>query len=150
MKNNETEKKLEIPLSLRQCLEFKDICPVWSSKLRLGLDEQDLKILAHDSKYCIVGEAWGYTGRQAGYYMAPLISLVGCWECVKLGREMGKIAKEFGALTATDHLQPTICYFVKHWNLKHSPISERFRLHKIWKNLRFKLHFNGQKETKIN
>jgi hypothetical protein len=98
MKNNETEKKLEIPLSLRQCLEFKDICPVWSSKLRLGLDEQDLKILAHDSKYCIVGEAWGYTGRQAGYYMAPLIPLVGCWECVKLGREMGKIANKFGTL----------------------------------------------------
>ena len=52
----------------------------------------NLRTLAHDSKYCIVGEAWGHNGRQAGYYIAPLIPLIGCWSCVKLGREMGKIA----------------------------------------------------------
>jgi hypothetical protein len=146
MKSNETERKLDTPLSINQCLDFKDICPVWSSKLKSKLDEQDVKILVHDSKYCIVGEAWGYTGRQAGYFMAPLIPLVGCWECVKLGREMGKIAKEFGTLAAPIHLQPTICHFVKHWNLKHSTISERPRYEKIWKNLRFKLHSNGKKK----
>jgi hypothetical protein len=105
-----------------------------------------VKILVHDSKYCIVGEAWGYTGRQAGYYMAPLIPLVGCWECVKLGREMGKIANKFGTLAAPVHLQLTICYFVKHWNLKHSTISGRPRYEKIWENLRFRLHFNGKKK----
>jgi hypothetical protein len=65
-----------------------------------------VKTLIHDSKYCIVGEAWGYTGRQAGYYMAPLIPFVGCWECVKLGR-MGKIAKEFGPWLRSS--SPTIC-----------------------------------------
>jgi hypothetical protein len=123
MKGNETYKNQEIPLSSHQSLDFKDICPVWSFKLRSGFDEQDIRTLVHDSKYCIVGEVWGYTGRQAGYYIAPLIPFVGCWECVKFGREMGKIAKEFGPLAAPDHLQPTIYYFVKHWNLKHSTIS---------------------------
>jgi hypothetical protein len=103
MKGNETDKKQEIPLSFHESLDFKDICPVWSFKLKSGFDEQDVKTLVHDSKYCIVGEAWGYTGRQAGYYIAPLIPIVGCWECVKLGREMGKVAEDSAPL-----LPPTI------------------------------------------
>ena len=119
MKRAETIKKQEIPLTFQDSLRFKDICPVWASKFRTGFDEQDVKTLVHDSKYCIVGEAWGYTGRQAGYYIAILVPFVGCWKCVKLGREMGKIAKESGPFTAPDHLQPTICYFLEHWNLKH-------------------------------
>ena len=84
-----TFKEQEIPLTFQHSLRFKDICPVWASKFRTGFDEQDMKTLVHDSKYCIVGEAWGYTGRHAGYYVAPLIPFVGCWTCVKLGREMG-------------------------------------------------------------
>ena len=146
MKGNATDKKQEIPLSLHQNLNFRDICPVWSSKLRSGFDEQDITTLVHDSKYCIVGEAWGYTGRQAGYYIAPLIPFVGCWECVKLGREMGKIAKEFGPLAAPYHLRPTIYCFVKHWNLKHLTISGRSRHVAIWKNSKFNLLFSGKEK----
>ena len=73
-----------------------------------------------DSRYCIVGEAWGYTGRQTGYYIAPLIPFVGCWKCVKFGRVMGKIAKRYGQSSAASHLQPMISNFVEHWNEKHS------------------------------
>jgi hypothetical protein len=65
MKRDKIIKKQKIPLSFQQKLSLKDICPVWSFKLRSGFDEQDVKTLVHDSKYCIVGEAWGYTGRQA-------------------------------------------------------------------------------------
>jgi hypothetical protein len=146
MYGDETDKKQEIPLTLHRSLDLKDICPLWSLKLRSGFDEQDVKTLVHDSKYCIVGEAWGYTGRHAGYYIAPLIPFVGCWECVKLGRKMGRIAKGFGPLAAPDHLRPTIYYFVKHWNLKHSTISGKSRRVEIWKNLKFNLHCNGKKK----
>lgn len=99
---------------------FEDICPTWASKLRTGLDNQDLKILAHDSRYCIVGEAWGYTGRQTGYCIAPLIPFIGCWTCVKFGRAMGMIAKHYSQFSAAGQLQPTISNFVEHWNVKHS------------------------------
>lgn len=136
MNSNKPDKNYEIPSPLHQSLGFKDICPVWSFKLRSGFDEQDIKTLVHDSKNCIVGEAWGYTGRQAGYYVAPLIPLIGCWECVKLGRDMGKIAKESGHLVAPAQLGPTIYYFVKHWNSKHSTISEKSRLVKVRKKLK--------------
>jgi hypothetical protein len=146
MNSNETDKEQETLFSLPKSLDFKDICPSWSFKLRSGFNERDVKTLVHDSKYCIVGEAWGYTGRQAGYYLAPLIPFLGCWECIKLGRAMGKIAKEFGPLAAPDHLRPTIDYFVKHWNLKHSTISGRSRHVKIWRNSRLNLHFNGKKK----
>ena len=136
MNSNKPDKNYEIPFPLHQSLGFKDICPVWSFKLRSGFDEQDIKTLVHDSKNCIVGEAWGYTGRQAGYYVAPLIPLIGCWECVKLGRDMGKIAKESGHLVAPAQLGPTIYYFVKHWNSKHSTISEKSRHVKVRKKLK--------------
>jgi hypothetical protein len=99
-------------------LLFEDICPIWASKLRTGLDNQDIKTLVHDSKYCIVGEAWDYTGRQAGYYIAPLIPLVGCWTCMKFGRVMGRIAKRYGQSSPASHLQPMISNFVEHWNEK--------------------------------
>ena len=101
-------------------LVFEDICPTWASKLRTGLDNEDIKTLVHDSKYCIVGEAWGYTGRQTGYYIAPLVPFVGCWTCVKFGRTMGKIAKHYGQSSTTGHLQQIISNFVTHWNEKHS------------------------------
>lgn len=112
------EKIRELPSS--EYFTFEDICPTWASKLRTGLDEQDIKILMHDSKYCIVGEAWDYTGRQTGYYIAPLIPFVGCWSCVKFGRTMGKVAKHYGQAFTTDYLQLVISNFVEHWNEKHS------------------------------
>lgn len=106
---------------------FEDICPTWASKFRTGLDKEDVKTLAHDSKYCIVGEAWGYTGRQTGYYIAPLIPFVGCWTCVRFGRAMGKIAKDHDEFSTPRHLQPMVSHFVEHWNASHSGISDKLR-----------------------
>ncbi|HKR57365.1 MAG TPA: hypothetical protein VJR67_00670 [Candidatus Nitrosopolaris sp.] len=105
-------------------LEFEHICPRWASKLRIGLDEHDVDTLAHDSKYCIVGEAWGHSGRHTGYYIAPLIPLIGCWKCVKFGREMGKIAKRHGR-SCTSSLKPVLNDFVEHWNHKHMEITKK-------------------------
>ena len=64
-------------------LTLEDVCPVWFRKFQKGLERRDRSVLARDSKYCLVGEAWGYTGKQAGYYIAPLIPFVGCWSCVR-------------------------------------------------------------------
>jgi hypothetical protein len=108
----------ELPLALEH------ICPRWASKLRIGLDEKDVHTLAYDSKYCIVGEAWGYSGRHTGYYVAPLIPLIGCWKCVKFGREMGKTAKRQG-LSCANSLLPLINQFVEHWNHKHVEITKK-------------------------
>jgi hypothetical protein len=108
----------------RSALSFEQICPTWERKLRTGLDQQDLRTLGHDSKYCIVGEAWGYNGRHAGYYIAPLIPLIGCWRCVKLGREMGKIARLHGQ-ACTSYLYPVIIQFLEHWNKKHKDITKK-------------------------
>ena len=52
---------------------------------------------------------------------------------------MDKIAKESGHLAAPAQLGPTIYYFVKHWNSKHSTISEKSKHVKIRK--KFKLIF---------
>ena len=121
-------KEDEAPSSVLRHLTFEDICPIWASKLRTSLDKRDIDTLVHDSKYCIVGEAWGCTGRQAGYYIAPLIPFVGCWTCVKFGRAMGKIAKYYGQLSTTaSRLQPIISCFVEHWNEKHTAISQKSR-----------------------
>src|SRR5919197_771147 len=77
-----------------QHLTLEDVCPKWSKRLELGLDEKDKHIMACDSKYCLVGEAWGFTGKHAGYYIAPLIPFIGCWRCVQYGNEMGKLARK--------------------------------------------------------
>ena len=50
-------KQLSSPLTL------DEICPTWADKLKLGLTIKDKRILSYDSKYCLVGEAWGFTGR---------------------------------------------------------------------------------------
>jgi hypothetical protein len=121
-------KEDEEPSSVLRHLTFEDICPIWASKLRTGLDNQDIETLVHNSKHCIVGEAWGCTGRQTGYYIAPLIPFVGCWMCVKFGIQMGKIVKDYGQLsTNTSRLQPIISCFVEHWNEKHTAISQKSR-----------------------
>jgi hypothetical protein len=108
-------------------LLFEEICPIWASILRTGLDNKDVRTLVHDSKYCIVGEAWGCTGRQTGYYIAPLIPFVGCWTCVKFGRAMGKVANHSDQSSVATNLQPVISNFVEHWNDKHSGMSQRSR-----------------------
>src|ERR671925_223625 len=89
------DEKLGVPKDkLTQTLTFEEVCPTWARKMKVGLSKADRHILSHDSKYCLVGEAWGFTGRQTGYYIAPLIPFVGCWTCVKNGRAMGKKSRE--------------------------------------------------------
>jgi hypothetical protein len=57
-------------------MSFEEICPIWTEKLNSGLTEKDKILLAHNSKYCIVGEAWKFSGRYTGYYIAPLIPFI--------------------------------------------------------------------------
>jgi hypothetical protein len=102
-------------------ITFNELCPIWSKKLSLGLDKIDKYLIERDSKYCIVGEAWKFSGRYNGYYLALLIPLVGCWTCIKYSRKFAKISKNKSKkenLTKTD-FEPLIEYFVKHWNQKH-------------------------------
>jgi hypothetical protein len=120
------ENEMSIP-SAQPPLSFEQVCPTWARKLRIGLDEQDVRTLVYDSKYCIVGEAWGYNGRHVGYYIAPLIPLIGCWKCVKFGREMGKIAKLHGQ-SCTGDLNPVINHFLEHWNNSHRNITHFGRM----------------------
>jgi hypothetical protein len=112
-----------------QYLTLEDVCPTWCKKLRLGLAKKDRDTMARDSKYCLVGEAWGFTGRHAGYYLAPLIPFIGCWTCVKYGNKMGEIARRQPA-TINLHLsdlEPTITEFLRHWNERHKDITEKLK-----------------------
>jgi len=122
--NSDEEKRIG-----QTALSFEEVCPTWSRKIKLGLNKVDDHVLSHDSKYCLVGEAWGFSGRHAGYYIAPLIPLIGCWTCVKYGRAMGKISsrkKEYSGNKITD-TQLLVANFLKHWNEKHRNITERLR-----------------------
>jgi hypothetical protein len=109
--------------SSRSRLSLEHLCPQWAKKLKSGLDEQDIRILAHDSKFCIVGEAWKYSGQHTGYYIAPLIPFIGCWRCIKFGQEMGNIAKTYGKSCA-NKLYPIINLFLDHWNTQHTNINK--------------------------
>jgi hypothetical protein len=106
---------------LESDLSFEQVCPLWSKKFRNGLDKLDMCILASDSKYCLVGEAWGFTGKQTGFYIAPLIPLVGCWRCIRFGQKFGRVAKRSDA-NAKD-FGPLISKFLIHWNQKHKAIT---------------------------
>ena len=44
-------------VSVRPGQTLEQLCPQWAVKLKNGLDDQDVWILACDSKYCIV-EVW--------------------------------------------------------------------------------------------
>jgi len=103
-----------------------EICPTWATKLKHGLTIEDKQVLSHDSKYCLVGEAWGFTGRQAGYYFAPLIPFIGCWTCINFGKDMGKLSRE-KKTHETDDFQPLITRFLEHWNQKHKRVTERLK-----------------------
>lgn len=100
---------------LDQDLTFEEVCPVWSKNLRKRLDRRDRHMLAKDSKYCL-GFQW-----KAGYYIAPLIPVVGCWVCVKYGQKFGKVAKrdEFTG----SHFEQLISEFLAHWNRNHKSIT---------------------------
>jgi hypothetical protein len=101
----------------RPQVSFDELCPVWAEKLKTGLSEEDRIMLAHDSKYCIVGEAWHYSGKYAGYYVAPLIPFVGCLTCVKFGRKIGKRSRTKNV--QKNELEPLIADFMIHWTEKH-------------------------------
>jgi hypothetical protein len=112
-----------------QYLTLKEVCPRWFERLNRGLAKEDREIMARDSKYCLVGEAWGFTSRHAGYYIAPLIPLIGCWTCIKYGIKMGNIARRKPAeinLYPTD-FEPTITEFLTHWNQRHSDITKKLK-----------------------
>lgn len=108
-------------------LTLEEVCPIWSQKLRKGLDPRDRYILANDSKNCLVGEAWGFTGKQAGYYIAPLIPLVGCWTCIKYGKQVGKIAEKRDSMSGD--FRPLISAFLVHWNKAHRNITNKMKYH---------------------
>jgi hypothetical protein len=112
-----------------QDLTLEDVCPIWSKRLKLGLAKKDKDILARDSKYCLVGEAWGFTGKHAGYYLAPLIPFIGCWTCVQYGNKMGKLTKRKTVATYlhSSDLEPIIAEFLKHWNERHRSVTEKLR-----------------------
>jgi hypothetical protein len=112
-----------------QYLTLEEVCPTWFERLNRGLAKQDRDTMAHDSKYCLVGEAWGFTGRHAGYYIAPLIPLIGCWTCIKYGNKMGNISRRKPAdinLHPTD-FEPTITEFLTHWNQRHADITKKLK-----------------------
>jgi hypothetical protein len=129
IQQDENEKILEEHI-LNQYLTLEDICPIWSNRLKLGLTKKDMDTMARDSKYCLVGEAWGFTGKHAGYYLAPLIPFIGCWTCVKYGNKMGKIARRRELVAINLHssdLEPIITEFLKHWNERHRDVTEKLR-----------------------
>ena len=127
--NNKNNARLEGNTQLElssKCIEtksitFNELCPIWSKKLSLGLDRGDKFMIERDSKYCIVGEAWKFSGKYIGYYLAPLIPFVGCWICVKYAHKFAKTSKNKNKkekLTRND-FEPFIEYFTIHWNEKH-------------------------------
>jgi len=122
----QNEKMVKKDKSNNQYLTLEDICPIWSKRLKLGLDKKYKDIMAHDSKYCLVGEAWGFTGKHTGYYLAPLIPFIGCWTCVQYGNNMGRLVRKATDLRSSD-LDPIITEFLKHWNEKHKSITEKLK-----------------------
>jgi hypothetical protein len=103
--------------NLTKKIRFEELCPIWADRLNSGLSEEERVMLAHDSKYCIVGEAWNFSGRYAGYYIAPLIPLVGCWKCVTFGRQLGRKCRTRD-IQRID-LEPIIEDFMAHWRENH-------------------------------
>jgi hypothetical protein len=97
---------------------FEELCPIWAERLNSGLSEEDRATLAHDSKNCIVGEAWNFSGKYAGYYIAPLIPIVGCWKCITFGRMFGRRCRTRN-IQRTD-LEPLIKDFMAHWKERHA------------------------------
>ena len=114
-----------ILVGLGKELTFEEVCPIWSQKLRKVLNSRERYILANDSKNCLVGEAWGFTGKQAGYYIAPLIPLVGCWTCIKYGKRIGKMAEKKDSVSGD--FRPIISAFLLHWNKAHRNITNKMK-----------------------
>ena len=119
-KNTQMEENKNIDLPTKYT-SFEKLCPIWARKLFVGLDKMDKFTIERDSKYCIVGEAWKFSGKYTGYYLAPLIPLVGCWTCISYARKFARISKNKNIkhhLTRND-FEPLTEFFVNHWNEKH-------------------------------
>jgi hypothetical protein len=123
--NTKGNKQLELSSKhiVTKSITFNELCPIWSKKLSLGIDRVDKTLIERDSKYCIVGEAWQFSGRYTGYYLAPLIPFVGCWTCIKYARKFANISKinKKANVTRID-FEPLIEDFMIHWNEKHMKI----------------------------
>jgi hypothetical protein len=110
-------------------LDFEEICPAWSDKLKKDLSNDDIQILVRKPEQCIVGEAWGYTSRYLGYRVVYLIPFVGCWKCINYGNKIGKTAKQHGN-ACKNYLEPILDDLVRHWNEKHSGVTLKKRREK--------------------
>jgi hypothetical protein len=104
--------------NLSNKISFEELCPKWAERLNSGLSEEDRVRLVHDSKNCIVGEAWNFSGKYAGYYIAPLIPIVGCWKCITFGRMFGRRSRTRN-IQRID-LEPLIKDFMAHWIERHA------------------------------
>ena len=104
---------------LESDLSFEEICPIWSQKLKNGIDEIDRMILVKDSQYCVVGEAWGFSGKQTGNKSAPLIPHIGCWTCIRSGQKFSRAAKYN---KSCDNFESLISDFSRHWNQRHKKV----------------------------
>jgi hypothetical protein len=65
--NTDLKKNKQLEFSSKhivtKSITFNELCPIWAKKLSLGLDRIDKNMIERDSKYCIVGEAWKFSGR---------------------------------------------------------------------------------------
>jgi hypothetical protein len=123
--NTKGNKQLELSSKhiVTKSITFNELCPIWSKKLSLGIDRVDKTLIERDSKYCIVGEAWQFSGRYTGYYLAPLIPFVGCWTCIKYACKFANISKTNKKANVTRiDFEPLIEDFMIHWNEKHRKI----------------------------
>ena len=123
--NTKGNKQLELSSKriVTKSITFNELCPIWSKKLSLGIDRVDKFLVERDSKYCIVGEAWQFSGRYTGYYLAPLIPFVGCWTCIKYARKFANISKTNKKANVTRiDFEPLIEDFMIHWNEQHMKI----------------------------
>ena len=123
--NTKGNKQLELSSKhiATKSITFNELCPIWSKKLSLGIDRVDKFLVERDSKYCIVGEAWQFSGRYTGYYLAPLIPFVGCWTCIKYARKFANISKTNKKANVTRiDFEPLIEDFMIHWNEQHMKI----------------------------
>ena len=124
--NTKRNKQLELSSKhiVTKSITFNELYPIWSKKLSLGIDRVDKTLVERDSKYCIVGEAWQFSGRYTGYYLAPLIPFVGCWTCIKYARKFANISKTNKKANVTRiDFEPLIEDFMIHWNKKHMKIN---------------------------
>ena len=120
--NTKGNKQLELSSKriVTKSITFNELCPIWSKKLSLGIDRVDKILVECDSKDSIVGEAWQFSGRYTGYYLAPLIPFVGCCTCIKYARKFANISKTNKKVNVTRiDFEPLIEDFMIHWNEKH-------------------------------